>query len=464
MSRAALLFGEQALLDEYNERVADKLNTKSSVMVGKSTETVGFVRGMQQMMSDLATYNPFLTYLGSYGVAGGLFDAKKQFYRLISLLLSDLGMIFGVTSPSPWQISSELQTRGIIPESKSASIKVCLSIANKIRLKTYFANNGQRELFSPVPQNPNTTEQSADTPIFRDFGEDVVVHFLSTSNDIFERCHKLSVKLIQQDEIDISIFHNPAVVTSKALLLGSLYSRLQNFPKALQWLKSESEDSPQYSVCLHDQGIIYNWYGEHEESVKYFEKALEAHYQNEGSSNLNVLLCTQSIALILLQMGKCEKARMMLEKTIKEHDGIYGEGFGTTVRCSLMQTLGRAYYEFGDVRSALETFQEVEQMQSGLANVPDMNVIQLNNYIAMSFDKLDQHAQSLEYTKRTLQRAQKVFGEYNLSITLVEVYVNAAVVYERCNLNDEALSLVTRSLKLLQHLFGDTPHPGKTVT
>ena len=31
MSRAALLYGERPLLDEYNERVAEKLNAKSSI-------------------------------------------------------------------------------------------------------------------------------------------------------------------------------------------------------------------------------------------------------------------------------------------------------------------------------------------------------------------------------------------------------------------------------------------------
>ena len=36
MSRAVLLYGDQALLDKYNERVAEKLNTKSSVTRGHS--------------------------------------------------------------------------------------------------------------------------------------------------------------------------------------------------------------------------------------------------------------------------------------------------------------------------------------------------------------------------------------------------------------------------------------------
>ncbi len=467
MSRAALLYGDHTLLDEYNGRVSSKLNTKSSLIEGECSKTVGFVRGMQQMMFDLFTYNPFRTYLGQCGAVGALLDAKKQLYRLMSLLLSELGMIFEIRCSSPWQISSELQARGIIGEFENASIKVCLSIANKIRLKTYFTNNGQKELFSPVPHANATEQSSTDVPIFRDFGEDVVVHLLSTSNDIFERCHKFCVKFLQQDEIDISIFHNPSVVSSKPALLGGLYTRLQNFPKALEWLKLVSKDSPSYAVSLHSQGFIYLLYEEFEECLKFHEKSLEVYNQKGDSSSVDALLCKRNIAYTLLKMGKCEKARMMLEKTIKEHDEIFcnaiGEGFRTYVRCNLMHTLGKAYYDFGDVRSALETFQKVEQMQSELTDVTDMDVIQLNSFIALSFDRLNQHEQSLEYMKRTLQLAQKVFGENKLSILLVDIYGNAAAVYGRCNRNDEALSLITRSLKLLQLLFGDNPHPGKMV-
>ena len=107
MSRAVLLYGDQALLDKYNNGVAKKLNTKSSVKKGKSTETVGFTRGIAQMMLDVETYEPFNSYLGEHCVVGGLFDAKKQFYRLISLLLSNLGLIFDIRSPSPWSEAPE---------------------------------------------------------------------------------------------------------------------------------------------------------------------------------------------------------------------------------------------------------------------------------------------------------------------------------------------------------------------
>ena len=113
MSRIAPLYGDHDVVNEYNERVAEKLNTTSSAVEGRSSTTVGLNRGIQQLLHDITIYNPYDSCLGTYSYTGALFDAKKEFYRLISLLLSDLGLIFGIRSPSPWQVISDLQTRGI---------------------------------------------------------------------------------------------------------------------------------------------------------------------------------------------------------------------------------------------------------------------------------------------------------------------------------------------------------------
>ena len=46
MSRAALLYGNEALLNKYNKLVNEKLNEKSSKTEGNSFETVGANRGI----------------------------------------------------------------------------------------------------------------------------------------------------------------------------------------------------------------------------------------------------------------------------------------------------------------------------------------------------------------------------------------------------------------------------------
>lgn len=415
------------------------------------------------MMLNIKEYHPYYTYLEPHCAPGGVFDAKKQFYRLISLLLSDLGTILNIKSPSPWQVISELLNQKIIDESVSASIKVCLSIANEIRLKTYFGNNGQKEVFSPIPEYVSNTEQSADGPTFGDYNQDILVRLLSTSNDIARRCLEFSLKYFEQDEIDTTILRNMSFTSSRAHLMGNLYSRLQNFPKALECMKLQSEDSQNYSICLNDQGVIYTELGEFEKSIECFEKALKIHYQNEDNSTLDVLSCVNSIALCLKQLGKYEEARIKLEEAIKEHDDIHSEGFQSINLHDLMLNLGRTYHVCGDMRLAIKAYKKAEEMQSRLAGIPNMSVIHLNLYIAMSLSESDQRATSMEYMKRALQFGHKVFGEHNLSIKLAEIYVFAGIVYERCHLEDDALSFLQRSLQLLQLLLGDKPHPGKTA-
>ena len=164
------------------------------------------------MMEDIDTYDPDNTYLGDNSNINGLFGTKEHFYRLISLLLSDLGLAFDVRSPSPWKVISELRNQHIIAESDSTRLNVCLSIANEIRLKTYFANRGQKELFSPLFQILDTAEQSADDPFFREVDEDTLVRLLSTSADLLERCRAFALKYVQQDEVDASILRNHASV------------------------------------------------------------------------------------------------------------------------------------------------------------------------------------------------------------------------------------------------------------
>ena len=462
MSRAALLYGDRVLLDEYNEYVAEKLNTKSkSVAEAKSTKTIGFIRGMQVMMLDVETYNPKNSYLGEYGYIGALFDAKKQFYRLISLLLLDLGLIFDVRFPSPWQVISELQTRGIVPESESVKIKVCLSIANEIRLKTYFANNGQKELFSPVPQNANTTKESADVPIFRDFNEDMLVRLLVTSDDMCSRCREFCLKFIQQGNIDIGLFQKPSLGFSKAMRLGYLYLRLQNLQKALKWMESESKDSLN---SFHGKGFVHFECQKYEKSVECFEEALQLHYKNEEKSNLDVVKCINGLAVALMHMGKNKLAISKLEEAIRKHSEIYREGSQTMALMSLLLNLGFGYRNIGDVSQAVETFKKVQELEKGLTNVPDQEMIHINLNMAVSLSDLGEHAQSLEYLERALRRSHIVFGEHTISSRLAHIYEVVASVYCRCNLDTEAVYFFKRSLNLFHLVFGDKPHPGKTYT
>ena len=452
MSRVKLLHGEQALLDEYNNHVAKKLNEKSPETNRKLTSSVGFTRGIGQMMEDTITYDPSNSYLGL--PIGGLFDTKKHFYRLISLLLTDLGLVFDIRFPSPWQVISELQNQDKISESDSANLKVCLSIANEIRLKTYFANGGQKELFSPLLQSPDSTEQSTDDPIFRDFDKDTLVRLPSTGYDMHRRCQEFCLKYLQQDEVDANILRKP-FSHSKDWVMSNLYLRLQKFPEALECLKSTSKDSPEYAQCVSVRGQLHVIKKEWKKATECFETALK--YSQDPFDSL-LFYC--HLANSLIQCYQLKKAKNKLEKAMKLHDKIYGEGFETMILIKLMLNLGTLFYALEDIPSAIKMYQRVEQMQKRMTQCSANTVINLNIYMALSYSKFCQNDRSLEYLDRALCLGHKIFGESNLSSELLKIYQNAAVVYTNCGRYHEASLMLERCSKFTKSLYGDTPHPG----
>ena len=213
--------------------------------------------------------------------AGAQFHVKKQFYRLISLLLSHLGMIFNIRCPSPWQIISELLDRGIISFSESLDMRECLSFANEIRLRTYFANNGQKELLSPVPQYADRTQQSPGAGGFQNVDQDILVHFLSKNYNIHRQCKEFSMKCISEGKIDSSIFRNAPDSFSNVVPLGIYYFRLQNFHEALKSFNRQPKCGPHYIESLLLKGKIHVMFGEYDTSIKCFEEALQLCHQNE---------------------------------------------------------------------------------------------------------------------------------------------------------------------------------------
>ena len=455
MSRATLLYGEQTLLCEYNNHVAEKLNEQSPETMLKSTSSVGFTRGIRQMEEDIKTYDPCDSYL--YSDSGSLFNSKKHFYRLISLLLTDLGLVFDIRSPSPWQVISELRNQDIFSETDSAILKICLSIANEIRLKAYFANGGQKERFSPLFQIPDTPEQSADDPIFRDFDEDTLVRLMGTSYDLHLRCHKFCLEYFYRDKVDASMLQKQ-FFPSKALVRCQLYFRLDKDTKALECLKSIPKDSPEYALCAYYQGLHHESKYEHKEALECFETALE-HSQSE----LDSLYFQRNLAVSLCKNSQFKESRKMLEEAMKLHDEIYGEGSETEIFGDLLLILGALFYELDDMPSAMKTFQRCEQMQKRIRRPDGRSVIYANLYMASSYSILCENDQSLHYMEKALCLSHKVFGKHSLTNGLGGIHDCAAHVYQECGLHHKALSLREHSLKVIESVHGNTPNAGKIV-
>ncbi|XP_028399863.1 uncharacterized protein LOC114523203 [Dendronephthya gigantea] len=464
MVRVSLLYGDRALVDEYNKHVADKLNAISSPAVARSNSTVGRKRGIQQLSKDIDTFFPLKTFFGP----SCAFNAKKDFYRLISLLLSDLALIFNIRSPTPWQVISELQTRGIIDETDMMNIKVCLSIANEIRLKTYLASSRQKEVLSSVPRYSNTAKHyPTNSHFYQDFDEDDAARLLITSVDIYERCTEFYETYKKTNEIDL--LRNVPTLTqpTKRCIIGHLYIILENYPKAFELLEPLSKDrteSAEYMNTHYGLGLIYSTYHEYEKCIECFEEALKAYsgltHQNDEKFIAGLSVITSDLAEALNLNGEYKKALSILKEAICKHNEIYGQGSRKPELRRLMRQLGVVYSELGKYELASQTFEYLESMLAGGAFDGELFDIKVLLALSFTIGKKD-CSQALQYAEEALNLANKFYGNENPSLCFAATCQSIAMVYERCCRVDEALSYYEKSLKMFNFTVGDNPHPDK---
>lgn len=149
-------------LAEIMSRIYKKLNLLSSSLERKPNRTGCFIWRMEQLFADITECSHQFFYLSSETTKGALFKQEKQFYRLISIVSIDLALIINANHTSSWQTILKLQNRGIVSESQIASIKVWLTIANKIRLKTYFANK-KTDRITVVCTAKKSTQRTTET-------------------------------------------------------------------------------------------------------------------------------------------------------------------------------------------------------------------------------------------------------------------------------------------------------------
>ena len=469
MVRVSHLYGDPVLVDEYNEHVAGRLSSISSAVEERYFSKVGRKRGIQLLSKDIDTFYPLRTFFGP----NCAFNAKKDFYRLISLLLSDLALIFDIRCPTPWQVISELQTRGIIDESDMNNIKVCLSIANEIRLKTYIASEKQKEVLSSFPRyfSTNTAKQQAEQSpsnfhFFPDFDEDVTVRLLSTCVDMYERCTEFYKKYNKTNEIDTSLLRNTCTSfqISKRCITGHLYIILENFPKAFELLEPLSKDSEsaEYMNSLYGLGSIYSSHQEYEKSIECYEAALEANSRiihpnvEKLIEGLSAIAC--DLAEALTKNGEYKKALSTLKETISKHNEIYGQGSRKPELRRLIRQLGIVYGELGKTDLAIQTFKCVEWMLS--EGGFDGELFDVKVLMALVLVGRTDCSQALQYAKEALHLAHNFYGNENPSPRLAATYQSIAMVYERCSRIEEAFSHYEQSLMMFNSTTGDNPHPG----
>ena len=260
---------------------------------------------------------------------------------------------------------------------------------------------------------------------------------------------------LSKHRIDRRIFRYIPASFLNAWLLGLHYYRLQNYHAALEWLKAESKYDPYHVNSLETQGNIFLALGKYEKCIECYKEALKLGYGNKRSVSVPRLYINLAQALFIV--GKKKMAIVRLKEGIYKHNEIFGMKSQTLIPLDSRITLASAYHSLGKLDLAVNTLKEAQEVQKELKNVPDMSVVLLNLQMADILSELNQYDESIEYIEKGLALSYQLFGKYNLSTSLAEIYNYAGEVYERCNQKEKAKSFFKRSLELYQVYLATIP-------
>lgn len=159
LSTVTLIDGNENLVYAYQEQLYDAYNCPSSTFPTLTRKKAAAITELQDI---IVRYNP---KLGDQLQEGKPYEVKKEIYRLPSLILEALNHFYDLGKHNPWECIDVLQQKKIISQEAAENLKVAVSIATEMRLRTYLENQGQKEkmaILQPLPIAEEKKEVSAE--------------------------------------------------------------------------------------------------------------------------------------------------------------------------------------------------------------------------------------------------------------------------------------------------------------
>jgi tetratricopeptide (TPR) repeat protein len=254
---------------------------------------------------------------------------------------------------------------------------------------------------------------------------------------VYEKClHDLSIP--EEDKIGINI-----LIGNCYYFLSKLNQAEKHFKESLNRLKraeNKITKLPAKSTALGNIGNIYHNLGKPDETLEYYQQALEINrklgYEQGAAHNLN------NIGTLYNELGKHDEALKYQEEALEISKKFKDE----QVIANSLTNIGIIYTDSGKPEEALKLFQEALEInkknkyQEGIANV-------FNN-IGLAHSKLRETEQALNYYQKALKINKKIGYKEGVATNLG----NIGLIYITLGKSKEALKYYQEALDVFVHM------------
>ncbi|XP_078702011.1 uncharacterized protein LOC144927985 [Branchiostoma floridae x Branchiostoma belcheri] len=402
-----LIAGDQDLIDTYMNITVEILKADG----GK----------MAQQLADETLGGTITSYDDKATITGRLINVKKELYRFPAVSVDCLALSSGIIPTTIWKTIDEMRIEKVVDVENAHHLKVLVSISAELRLRTYFANGGQRENLSAL--------------------------------------HGQETSMQANDGIPISVLKQVFYLPNKQQFLRYYYTAIP----LKSFLSTGSEKrlvSDFYDTSPGVRGKVHLDLCRFRTARDYFDQALKMAKNNE-SERINLL---PDLAVACYQLGDLKNAIRYQEEflnTIESRCVIWRMDSRPAIS-TILNNLGMACQEYGDYNKAIQYYEKELQFQRNIHGMyeahPDI-ALKLC-CLGEAWGKMGDHRKAKEYEEQAIQMCRNIHEKDNIHLNTVSLLDHVGCIWLRRGDNKKAISYFEKALQMLRNIFGESMvHP-----
>ncbi|XP_078603670.1 uncharacterized protein LOC144877586 isoform X2 [Branchiostoma floridae x Branchiostoma japonicum] len=463
LRNACLITGEQSLLVDYTDIVAETLKAHGGNMA-------------RSLAKEMIAEN--WTSPENERPTGTLLDVKKEIYRFPSLAVDCLALCSGITPTTVWKTIEEMETKGVVCAENAHHLNVLVSISAELRLRTYIANGGQKENLSALSAMTTSTDksiyQTSDLQkvfyipdlkqLFRYyFTANPLKNILSSEQVPLEDAEFLLLNISMQLGLlfHIKLFSNPPGVKGE---LYSLYNYKLEAVRCYEEALKDEVAGPNQAALLNKMGLSWASLGDYKKAIDYYEQALQmfrAIYTSSTEHHYFVWVLLK-LGLAWHNLADYQKAISYLEKALDMCKNLYGENTAHRDITELLNGLGLVYQELGDHTKALDYFQKTlvtDRMVHGMSTDHIETATSLHN-IGLGWHGKGDFKEAVRFYEQALQMRKNLYGQGTAHDDIAVSLTSLGGVWHDLGDPRKAIRYRELALQMYRAIYGDTAvHP-----
>jgi tetratricopeptide (TPR) repeat protein len=444
LTHVILIHGDNELFDNYKKGL-------------EKFKEINKERAFKILKEDAEKLDPNKEFLDQ-DREGTILNVKKEIYRFPDRILSAIGDCLGFDNMTSWQLLKELSTKRKLTKEGAKNLKLALSVATELRLRTYANNNGQREDISMLSSYETSIKELQSDELVES------VFYLQDLEPLYKYYYVvLSLnsaleKARGNTELEAIIGKCTNFYSDIPIVKGYVYKRFLQYDKAIEEFKHSKLDielltlyakvgrsddalglakelaknssifeinNPQNAALLFNLGYAYAHGGEYPEALKYFKNSLNMRKRIYKGDHNEIAIALDSVGNICGELKDYDNALLYHNQSLDIYQRLYAGNHHNIARS--LNNIGSIYGYKRMHKEALECYKKSLKIYQRFYKGYHPSIADSLNNIGNTYRNLNEYQNALVYCEIGL-KMQKAFDKFG-SIKTAGFLYNIACIY-----------------------------------